>query len=68
MLAEQQSFDVDVFVEAGPMYSITGPAYLKTSAFARVCHSGDVIPPDGNGTGAAVLEINRQRVVRDFYV
>jgi hypothetical protein len=25
MLAEQQSFDADVFVEAGPMYSIASP-------------------------------------------
>jgi hypothetical protein len=26
MLAEQQSFDADVFVEVGPMYSIASPA------------------------------------------
>ena len=43
------------------------PGYLKISAF-RGCAIGETgIPPDGNGNRAAVLEINRQRVVCDLY-
>jgi hypothetical protein len=67
MLAEQQSFDADVFVEVGPMYSIASPAYLKISAFRGCAIRETGIPPDGNGNRAAVLEINRERVVCDLY-
>jgi len=67
MLAEQQSFHADIFIEVGPMYSIAGPAYLKISAFRGCAIRETGIPPDGNGNRAAVLEINRERVVRDLY-
>ena len=63
MLAEQQSFNADVFVEQGRMYSIAGPAYLKISSFRGCAIRQTGIPPDGNGNRAAVLEINRLRVV-----
>ena len=62
-LAEQQSFDADVFVEVGPMFSVASAAYLKTSAFRGVTFARRGIPTDGNGNRAAVLEINRQCLV-----
>jgi hypothetical protein len=68
MLAEQLSFDADVFVEVGPMYSIASSAYPKISAFRGCAIQKTPIPSDGNGNRAPVLEINRQRVVRDLYV
>jgi len=67
MLAKQEAFDSNVFVEVGPMYSITCPAYLKISSFrgCAICETG--IPPDWNGDGPAILEIDRKRVVGNLY-
>ena len=55
MLAEQQSFDADVFVEVGPMYSIAGPTDLKISPFGWCAVRETGIPTDRNGYRPAVL-------------
>jgi hypothetical protein len=58
MLAKQEAFDSNIFVEVGPMYSITCPAYLKISAFLRRAICETRIPPDWNRDGSTVLEID----------
>ena len=60
MLAEQQPFDADVFVEVGPMYSIASPAYLKLSAFRAfaIRETGITIRLEGKQNGPSSISID----------
>lgn len=58
MFAKQEAFDPDIFVEVGPMYSITGSAYLEISAFRGCAICKTRIPSDWNGDTPAILEID----------
>ncbi len=50
------------------MYSITRAADLKIAAFGvrAMCKAGK--PADGNGDSTTILQINRERVVRNRYI
>src|ERR1043166_6941710 len=65
-LSKHQPLDTNIFVEIGPMQSITRSADLKLGALGgrALCQPG--IPADWNRDRTTVFEINGQRVVRHY--